>query len=154
MSEKTRLATLKELGWGYEEIAELLEELKAELNGKRIPRSEKVSNAQIIQLLNHIGVSYTNKGRRYIIETIQYRIKHPNASFTQEIYPAVGEKFQTKGTRVERCIRHEIERCFDIPGNDLLVEIFGLSISLKEGKVPNSEFIDGLVSYLTNPKVE
>ena len=25
MSEKTRLATLKELGWGYEEIAESLQ---------------------------------------------------------------------------------------------------------------------------------
>ena len=100
--------------------------------------------------LHLIGAASNLKGFNYLKEALQITFLQPvsEISVTKELYPEIAEKFGTTSPRVERGIRHCIERIFDAPNMDIINAVFGYSVSPYKGKPSNSEFIAASVEYL------
>lgn len=60
----------------------------------------------------------------------------------------MAELVGSTGSRVERSIRHAVERVFSETDPDILMEYFGNTASGNKGKLTNSEFIYGVVEYI------
>ena len=69
---------------------------------------------------------------------------------TKRFYPGIAKKYKTTATKVERAIRHAVEKSIVQGDSKLLEEIFSYSYSSKKGKPTNSEYIATLVDYLKN----
>lgn len=98
---------------------------------------------EIANILLEIGVPEHIKGHRYAIYAIRVVVETPDIidAITCELYPAVAEKFNTTGSRVERAIRHGIECAWDRCDDKVISKYFGATISADKGKPTNSEFI-------------
>lgn len=96
-------------------------------------------------LLRELGTSQAILGFNYLICAIELTVENEGYihGITKKLYPDVAEKFDTTASRVERAMRHAVEKTFDNGDYDLLIKIFGGGISKFGGKVTNSEFIAG-----------
>lgn len=97
-------------------------------------------------IYNHLlklGVPVHLKGYKYMAEAIDMVLNCPEVTnrFTTVVYPTVGLRMGSTGSRVERAIRHAIEVVFSNTDVDVLYEYFGNTINQKKGKVANSHFI-------------
>ena len=95
--------------------------------------------ALVTNLIHEVGVPAHIKGYQYLREAIIMCINDINSvnQITKILYPDIAKKYHTTPSRVERAIRHSIER-----GNQKTVEsIFGYTVSANRGKPTNSEFI-------------
>ena len=102
-------------------------------------------------LLKHIGTSVNIKGYRYLISALKLTITQPELfdhGITKAIYPMVAKEFATTPSRVERAIRHAIEKTWNDGPLDVLEKIFGNTIASSKGKPTNSEFISGICEYV------
>lgn len=114
-----------------------------------------MNKEQVIELtLNEIGVQHHLLGRKYIAEGI--RLIDEDASIlqavTKELYPAIARKFKTTGSRVERAIRHAIERTdVQIP-IDVYEKIFGNTVDMRKAKLVNSHFLAAVQTYISTWK--
>lgn len=74
------------------------------------PRVSKENDADISALLRKMGVSPEMKGYRYLQEAVRMRLNKEDKSkrLTEEIYPAIAERFSTTAQSVERAIRTAI----------------------------------------------
>lgn len=107
----------------------------------------KISELQVSKLLKEIGVPANIRGYRYITYGVVLLSENKGESMTKFIYPSIAKEFKTTGTRVERAIRHAVEKSFYGGKWDKLNELFGNTTHLKNGKVTNSEFLYTLVDY-------
>ena len=64
------------------------------------------------------------------------------------LYPKVARDFATTSSRVERAIRHAVERTFERGNYDVINEVFGTKVSATKGKLTNSEFMYACIEYL------
>jgi len=71
---------------------------------------------------------------------------------TKLLYPAIAEKTGSTKSKVERAIRTAVEKTWEMGNWSKLMEVFGNSYSSKKGKTTNSEFISGIVKYLSYQK--
>lgn len=101
-------------------------------------------------MLKEIGVDPSLRGYKYIREAIL--IVHEDHkklhAITRELYPAIAEHNDTEASRVERCIRHSVEKCFNETDPEVRVKYFGNCVSMMTGKVTNSTFIAVMVEAL------
>ena len=95
------------------------------------------------QFLLEIGADPVLLGYKYIVFGLLQVVKNPELTdnITYGFYPLIAAKFDTSPTRVERAIRHVIERTWDIGDFDVLTDYFGVSSSSKHGKPTNGSFI-------------
>lgn len=135
------------------EDAEGTEPQKAEeksTSNKSAPR--KVDEKMVKELLKDIGIPVNLKGYSYIVYGICYLAENRNSvkysGITNSLYPSIAKKFGTTASRVERSIRHSVERAFSIGNRSKLNEVFGYVVKSKNGKVTNSEFMWTCVQYL------
>lgn len=97
-------------------------------------------------LLMQIGVSSHLMGYTYALEAICVAAedadaaKHGNMA---ALYEKVAKVCGTRPARVERCIRHAVERCFDNCDPDMISQYFGGTVSPDKGKLTCSEFVAG-----------
>ncbi len=97
----------------------------------------------VTDVLHQIGVPAHLKGypclRTGIILCIENRdlINH----VTKELYPSVAKIHRSTPTRVERSIRHAIEKAWDRGNVDVINAYFGYTTHNQKGKPTNSEFI-------------
>ena len=95
--------------------------------------------------LNELGASPEIKGYRYLVDAILMVIEDEDVlhrGIVKGLYCEVAEKYKGEnGIRVERAIRHAVERIFDRYGGDLLEQLFRNNISPNKGKATNSQFI-------------
>ena len=103
---------------------------------------------RIHEILNELGVPFSVSGREILATAIELAYENGRMGVTTELYPLLGEMFDIKPTKVERRIRHAVERCFASPNSESVKRIFGNTVSFKSGKLVNSEFIYGIVEYL------
>lgn len=98
---------------------------------------------EIAQMLHRIGVPAHIRGYAYLKEAVAMVLEDVELlrSVTGKLYPALAEKFDTTGSRVERSIRHAIESAWDRGESDCKEELFGYTIHKAKGKPTNSEFI-------------
>jgi two-component system response regulator (stage 0 sporulation protein A) len=98
---------------------------------------------QITNIIHEIGVPAHIKGYIFLREAISMVVNDIElvSAVTKELYPAVGEKFNTTSNRVERAIKHAIEVAWTRRQIESTNNIFGYTIRNKKGKPTNSEFI-------------
>lgn len=104
----------------------------------------------ISDILREIGVPANVLGYGYLREAVTLAITHSKEAHdvTKWLYITVADKFGTTGSRTERAIRHAVELAFERCDYDVLVKYFGNTISIKSGKLKNSEFIFGVADYI------
>ncbi|MBW9171366.1 sporulation transcription factor Spo0A [Clostridium estertheticum] len=98
---------------------------------------------QITNIIHEIGIPANLKGYMFVREAINMVVKDIDllSSVTKELYPLVGEKFNTTASRVERAIRHAIEVAWNREQVETITNLFGYTINNEKGKPTNSEFI-------------
>ncbi len=99
---------------------------------------EKISNIFI-----SIGIPPHIKGYQYLREGIKMAIENPSIinNVTKELYPSIGERFETSASKVERAIRHAIEVAWNRGRVDAINAIFGVRVYIGSERPTNSEFI-------------
>ena len=111
MKERTRLKQLQEMGWGENEIFELLGEIinikEGEEKDKNTQKKESLDE-KIIGLVKDIGIPYNLIGRKYIIQGIKYCMDYEECKMYNDLYPYLAEVFDTKPSRIARAIRSSI----------------------------------------------
>lgn len=118
---------------------------EVETSGKK----KEFSDMDYAELMKKIGIPCNIKGYQYIKASIAYVIDVPEAinGITKVLYPDIAKKFNTTASRVERAIRHAIERAWERGNSEFHNEIFG-DCTLKHNHPTNSEFVAGVVEYI------
>lgn len=109
-------------------------------------------------VLLDIGVDPSVKGYNYLRTAIElaYNKREYLEAITKDLYPSIAEVYATTPQRVERSIRHAIEKAFNSVDNEVIYQYFGNVINPNTGKVTNSTFIATIVEniYLRMEGVE
>ena len=97
----------------------------------------------VTDIIVEIGVPAHVKGYCYLRTAIMLTAQRPDLIYamTKELYPAVGDIYDTTSQRVERAIRHAIELAWDNGDMDILSNYFSYRIWKSTAKPTNSEFI-------------
>ncbi|MBU3158322.1 sporulation transcription factor Spo0A [Clostridium frigoris] len=97
----------------------------------------------ITSIIHQIGIPTNLKGYMYIREAIVMVINDNEllSLVTKKLYPAIGKKFNTTPSRVERSMRHALDIAWSGLKEEQINKIFGYTIFNKKGKPSNSEFI-------------
>lgn len=105
---------------------------------KTVSLDEKISNIFIT-----IGIPPHIKGFVYLREGIKMAVEQPAIinKVTKELYPKIGEKYETSASKVERAIRHAIEVAWNRGRTDAISSIFGARVYIGNERPTNSEFI-------------
>ena len=109
------------------------------------------TEVKISKVLKQLGILPNILGYEYLKEAIDMMLKDDSVirkGVTKVMYPAIARKFTTESSRVERAIRHAIERACIRGDAELIEDIFGHGISADSGKPTNSEFIACVSEYL------
>lgn len=98
---------------------------------------------RVTDIIVEIGVPAHVKGYCYLRTAIMLTAQRPDLIYamTKELYPAVGDIYDTTSQRVERAIRHAIELAWDNGDMDILSHYFSYRIRKSTDKPTNSEFI-------------
>ena len=108
----------------------------------------EIDERMVKKLLKELGVPVNIKGYRYICNAIVCLSKEKEMKISLGLYPKVAKEFGTTGSRVERAIRHAVERTFERGNYDVINEVFGSKVSATKGKLTNSEFMYACIEYL------
>ena len=97
----------------------------------------------VVDLLRELGTSQGILGFNYLVSAIMLVMENNEYLnyITGKLYPDVADRFGTKPNRVERAVRHAIEKAFDNGDPEAHIKLFGGGISRFSGKATNSEFI-------------
>lgn len=103
-------------------------------------------------ILKEVGVNPSLRGYNYIKEAVLIIHHRPEVmgAITKELYPTIAERFNATPSRVERCIRHAIEKCFLETASESRVKYFGNCVNVATRKVTCSTFIAVLVEAFNN----
>jgi len=114
------------------------------------PDTSDSVEAQVTQMIHHIGVPAHIKGYQYLRYAIMLAVDNTEMinAVTKILYPTVAKKYQTTSSRVERAIRHAIEVAWDRGDIEVLNSYFGYTVHTNRGKPTNSEFIALLADRL------
>ena len=108
----------------------------------------EIDERMVKKLLKEMGVPMNIKGYQYLSKAIVLLSKEKGMKISLGLYPKVAKEFGTTGSRVERSIRHAVERTFEIGNYTMLYEVCGTKVSVTKGKMTNSEFMYASVEYL------
>ena len=108
---------------------------------------KEIDEKMVKKLLKKMGVPHI-KGYYYICYAVVLLSKNKGMKISLGLYPETAKKFDTTGSRVERAIRHAVERTFETGDYEVLDEVFGNAARADKGKVTNSEFLHTCVEYL------
>lgn len=103
---------------------------------------------KIYGILNELGVPFNLSGRDYLVRALELVMQKGRMSITKELYPQIAKEFITESSRVERAIRHAVERVFSDGNIEAVIKYFGQNISFSKGKLTNSGFIYGIAEYM------
>ena len=118
----------------------------AETKNDSTPR--EIDERMVKKLLKEMAVPMNIKGYQYLSKAIVILSKEKGLKISLGLYPKVAKEFGTTGSRVERSIRHAVERTFEIGNCDVLYEVFGTKVRSTKGKLTNSEFMYACIEYM------
>lgn len=108
----------------------------------------------IIDLLLEMGVPTNLLGYRYLVYAIE--LVYDDVTYldqiTNRLYVDVAKRFNTKGCRAERAIRHGVEVAFERGNLSTIQNVFSYTIDPNKGKPTNSQFISTVVEYIRRTK--
>lgn len=105
---------------------------------------------KIADILKDLGISANIMGyfySKYAVELLVKDISLVN-SITTRLYPLVAKKFNTTCSRVERAIRHAIEKGWDRGNLKTQNKLFGYTVSSDKGNPTNGEFLCTIADWL------
>ena len=114
------------------------------LSNNDIGETRKISiEERITNIFIAIGVPPHIRGYQYLREGIRITIENPSIinQITKQLYPSIGEKFNTSASKVERSIRHAIQSTWSRGKIENINNVFGLKIYTGGDKPTNGEFI-------------
>ena len=133
-----------------EEKEELFKEITQPQNQKSATKTDKDLERIMDQLFIQMGLTCNLLGYEYLKYAVLL-VYHNNTYIhcvTRMLYPAVAEKFETEPIRVERAIRHCLERSWDKIHPEDIKKYFGNSVDPNRGKPTSSEFIARIAEIL------
>jgi len=113
------------------------------INDVGMERNKPVDiEAEITVIINGIGIPANVKGYTYLRKAIALSVNDSKllSSMTKGLYPAIAERYNTTGSRVERGIRHAIDIAWSRGQLDNMYDLFGYATREKT-KPSNGEFI-------------
>lgn len=133
---------------------EILMKTKEDLIETKLPPA--VGTRDIREILKNIGIPCHILGYRYIQDAVAIAKKEPYKlkDLVKIIYAEIAVKNGTTSTRVERAIRHAIEKAFTYGNSEEIYKYFGNSYSKDKGKPTNKEFITMLVELMKEDRNE
>lgn len=104
----------------------------------RVSLEEKVSKIFI-----NVGIPPHIKGYSFLREGVMMAVENPSIinNITKQLYPMIGERYQTTPSKVERAIRHAIEVAWNRGRIDNINNILGVRAYVGADKPTNGEFI-------------
>lgn len=108
----------------------------------------EIDERMVKKLLKEMAVPMNIKGYQYLSKAIVVLSKEKGMKISLGLYPKVAKEFATTSSRVERAIRHAVERTFERGNYDVINEVFGTKVSATKGKLTNSEFMYACIEYL------
>lgn len=108
----------------------------------------EIDERMVKKLLKEMAVPMNIKGYQYLSKAIVVLSKEKGMKISLGLYPKVAREFATTSSRVERAIRHAVERTFERGNYDVINEVFGTKVSATKGKLTNSEFMYACIEYL------
>lgn len=99
-----------------------------------------INEAKLDQIMLELGFPEVLLGTDYLREAVR-QYAAGKTQIAMEVYPAVAEKFMSMPARVERGMRHAIERAWERGSLDAQKRYFGWSISAAKGKPTVGECI-------------
>ena len=130
--------------------AQLYERIRM-LGGFEIKRKADVgSDYDVGMLLRKIGISPEMKGFQYLEEAVRIRKMREDGKLTEQVYPAIAEKFSSTAQGVERAIRTAIKSAW----NSGAIQKYAIATSdskFIEKKPTAGEMIDMLCRNSTGP---
>lgn len=134
----------------------VLESRIRQLLKKQFSNKQKgVTDTQVREIcsihFDKMGIPRHYKGYRYLIEGIWLAIQHPDwlNSVTKNLYPAIGERFNTSSSQVERTMRYALDKTWEKGDVEQLYELFPYEIQKNRGKPTNSAFIAKMVELVS-----
>lgn len=105
---------------------------------KRNTLDEKISKIFI-----SVGIPPHIKGYYYLREGVKMAVGNPDVinNITKQLYPMIGEKYQTTASKVERAIRHAIEVAWNRGRIETINTLLGIRAYVGNEKPTNGEFI-------------
>jgi two-component system response regulator (stage 0 sporulation protein A) len=96
-----------------------------------------------VRYFDAMGIPPHYKGYRYLIEGIWLASLHPTwlSSMTKKLYPAIGQRFGTSGSQVERAMRYALDMTWEKGVLEELYRLFPYEVRENKGKPTNSAFI-------------
>lgn len=107
-------------------------------NLHRVTLEEKISKIFI-----NVGIPPHIKGYSFLREGVMMAVENPSIinNITKQLYPMIGERYQTTPSKVERAIRHAIEVAWNRGRIDNINNILGVRAYVGADKPTNGEFI-------------
>ncbi len=98
---------------------------------------------KISKIFLSCGIPPHIKGYFYLREGVKMAVKQPTIinSITKQLYPKIGEIYDTTPSKVERAIRHAIEVAWNKGRIESINNLFGVRAYMSGEKPTNGEFI-------------
>lgn len=118
--------------------------------------TEILVKKRVEDILTEIGIPCNLAGYDQIVTGVFEIRKDPKIRYlvTKELYPRIAQKHGTRGSRVERNVRHAIEVGWDRTRPSVVDKYFGNSVSIYRGKPTNSEFFSQLYRIINREEEE
>ena len=98
-----------------------------------------VNERKMDDILLELGHDDFNRGTAYIRQAVQmYR---PGIGMTKELYPGLARAVDSTPARVERCMRHSIEKAWGRNDFQTQLKYFGWSVDPDKGKPTVGEYV-------------
>ncbi len=131
--------------------SEIIKNRLIELSGKSIIKEDfsgiekrkSTLDEKISKIFISVGIPPHIKGYYYLREGVKMAVENPEIinNITKQLYPKIGEKFNTTASKVERAIRHAIEVACNRGRIDTINTLLGIRAYSSSDKPTNGEFI-------------
>ena len=115
-----------------------------------------IVSEEIVELLEQLGLTRQEKG----FERLSYAIAVTAQEFeragsvTKLLYPDLAKQFQTTPEKIERSLRHLIEKSWEKGEKERFEDLFGYHRNNSEIRPTNSEYIAILADRIRNGNYE
>lgn len=99
-----------------------------------------INKVKLDAILLELGHDDYNRGTAYIREGVT-RYSDGERAMTREVYPGIARTRGTTASRVERCMRHSIEKAWGRGDVEAQAKYFGFSIDPGKGKPTVGEYV-------------
>ncbi|MBO7214375.1 MAG: sporulation transcription factor Spo0A [Clostridia bacterium] len=116
-------------------------EVSKEFSG--IEKRKSTLDEKISKIFISVGIPPHIKGYYYLREGVKMAVENPEIinNITKQLYPKIGERFNTTASKVERAIRHAIEVACNRGRIETINSLLGIRAYSINDKPTNGEFI-------------